>query len=68
MSRRPLAPFIIASITGVLSGIYIFKPIIDNNRVRQSGDRMATEDKSAASALSKPSDGPGSTETTSNTN
>lgn len=73
---------------GVLSGVYVFKPLFENNSVLQksvpgmhcadvtecsepcldSTDRVATGDKTAASTYPKPSDGPGSTLTASNTN
>ncbi|KAI0785299.1 hypothetical protein BC629DRAFT_1515996 [Irpex lacteus] len=30
MSRRPIFPLIVAGATGILSGVYIFKPLLDN--------------------------------------
>ncbi|KAK7686577.1 hypothetical protein QCA50_010177 [Cerrena zonata] len=39
MSSRRLVPFLVAGVTGVLSGVYIFKPLLekaDQDRQRQA--------------------------------
>ncbi|KAI0094498.1 hypothetical protein BDY19DRAFT_1052328 [Irpex rosettiformis] len=30
MSKRPIFPLLVAGVTGILSGVYIFKPLLDN--------------------------------------
>ncbi|KAI0639871.1 hypothetical protein C8Q77DRAFT_1083297 [Trametes polyzona] len=39
MSRGRVVPFLVAGVTGVLSGIYIFKPLFDQN-----GDKTTSND------------------------
>ncbi|KAI0348143.1 hypothetical protein BDW22DRAFT_1350300 [Trametopsis cervina] len=46
MSRRPIFPLVIAGFTGILSGVYIFKPILENQTAstsRDSGDQLGVE-------------------------
>ncbi|GJE86253.1 hypothetical protein PsYK624_023330 [Phanerochaete sordida] len=63
MSRRPLVPFLVAGIAGVMSGVYIFKPLVDNSTTVRSLDRSADADKTAADGSSAASDGHTSTVT-----
>ncbi|KAI0673597.1 hypothetical protein C8Q78DRAFT_1017911 [Trametes maxima] len=37
MSRRHVVPFLVAGVTGVLSGVYIFKPLFDDRNSNLAG-------------------------------
>ncbi|KAI0652336.1 hypothetical protein C8Q79DRAFT_937060 [Trametes meyenii] len=42
MSSRRAVPFLVAGVTGVLSGIYIFKPLFDQSNSNQAGPNLDT--------------------------
>ncbi|KAI0375469.1 hypothetical protein BV20DRAFT_960631 [Pilatotrama ljubarskyi] len=51
MSRRAV-PFIVAGVTGVLSGIYIFKPLFDQNNTMATSDDVPSPAASPTAARS----------------
>jgi len=52
MSRRVITPYIVAGLAGIVSGVYIFRPLFEEAAAKQrTQDELKTADKAAAQPI-----------------
>ncbi|KAI0692970.1 hypothetical protein BC835DRAFT_1355492 [Cytidiella melzeri] len=56
MSRRSIFPLLVAGTTGILSGVYIFKPLLDNESSSVNQPIVRSNASTPFSELSQSSD------------